>query len=223
MIISIVGLGFVGNAINESLKIKNRNNELKIVVYDKFKDGGLGNLENCIYSDLMFLCLPTLYNYNKNGYDLDPIHENLKILNKLEYKGLIIIKSTILPGTTNKLVEEYENLNICHNPEFLTARTAKEDFLNQNHIIIGKSSRCKNIDLLINFYKKYWQDVKMTICNSNESEAIKISCNSFYSVKIQFFNELYIMCNKNNIDFQVLKKAMIDNGWINKMHTEYRS
>lgn len=220
MIVSIVGLGFVGNAIVESMKIKDKNTNLKIIVYDKFKDGGIGNLESCIYSDIIFLCLPTLYDYNNNGYDLDPIHENLELLNKLDYKGLVVIKSTILPGTTNKLVEKYKNLNLCHNPEFLTARTAIEDFLNQDHIILGKSNRCNHFDSIFDFYKKYWPKSKLTICKSNESEAIKISCNCFYSVKIQFFNELYLMCNKNNIDFNVLKNAMLENGWINKMHTD---
>lgn len=218
MIISILGVGFVGNAIRKSLLIKD--DKLDIRFYDKFKNGGIGSFESCLESSIMFLCLPTQYNEEKNDYDLDPIHENLDLLNKLNYNGLIVIKSTILPGTTNILSEKYNNLNLCHNPEFLTARTAEEDFLNQEHIILGKSNMCDNFDLIVKFYRKYWREADISICSSNESEAVKISCNCFYSVKIQFFNELYLMCNKNNINFNVMKSMMLKNGWINKMHTD---
>lgn len=218
MKISIIGLGFVGSAILNSLNKKDM--DLEIITYDKFKNGGIGKIDDCFDSELIFLCLPTPYINKDVAYDLNPINENLRILNNNKFKGLIIIKSTVLPGTTNNLCDKYENLNICHNPEFLTARTAEEDFLNQKHIILGKSKRCNNFDIIYNFYKKYWSKSKISLCNSNESEAVKLSCNCFYSVKIQFFNELYLMCKKNDIDYEKMKNIMLENDWINRMHTD---
>ena len=215
--IGIIGLGFVGNAILESLKYKGI---INVKIYDKFKNNGIGKLEDLLETDFLFLCLPTPFNDIKKDYNLDSIHENLSILNLKKYKGLVVIKSTMVPGTTDKLVEKYENLSICNNPEFLSAKTAYSDFLNQKHIIIGLSKRCIKIEKLINFYKKNWEDVKISECTSYESESAKIFCNSFYAVKIQFFNELYLMCEKNNMSFENIRRLMINNDWINPMHTK---
>jgi UDPglucose 6-dehydrogenase len=215
MNIAIIGLGFVGNAIYKTLKLKKIDN---IVVYDKFKNGGIGNINECLNSDIMFLCLPTLYDIKLKKYDLVPIEDTLNYLKENNYKGLAVIKSTITPGTTNELSKKY-NLNLCHNPEFLSAKTAFDDFLNQNHIVIGKSINCNKFELLEKFYKKHWPDAEISICSSDESETVKLGCNCFYSVKIQFFNELFLMCSEGNYDFEKVKNIMLKNNWINPMHT----
>lgn len=217
MNISIIGLGFVGDAMFKAFTNKGINN---ISVYDKFKDGGIGDLNNCLNSDIMFLCLPTVYDLKLKKYDLLPIEDTLKILKNNNYTGLIVIKSTVTPCTTNNLSSKYENLNLCHNPEFLSAKTAYEDFLNQKHIVLGKSDNCNSLDLLEDFYKKYWPEAKISICSSNESEAVKLGCNCFYSVKIQFFNELFLMCQKGGYDFNTVRDIMLKNDWINPMHTK---
>ena len=51
---------------------------------------------------------------------------------------IYIIKSTIIPGTTNSLIEKYKNLDIIFSPEFLTERTAKLDIITQTRIILGE-------------------------------------------------------------------------------------
>ena len=216
MIISIVGLGFVGTAIKECLVKKNI---LEIIIYDKYKNNGIGSIDDCLKSDIMFLCLPTVYDISTKEYDLKPIIENLNILNEKNYKGIVVIKSTLMPGTTQNLQIKYSNLNLCHNPEFLSAKTAREDFMNQKHIILGKTDN-KKLNNLFNFYKKYWPVAEISISSSDESEAAKLGCNCFYSVKIQFFNELFMMCKKQNMDFIRVRDMMLKNEWINPMHTK---
>jgi len=49
---------------------------------------------------------------------------------------------------------------------------------------------------------------------------LKLFCNSFYASKIQIFTEFYLLCQKLNIDYNKVRNLMIDNGWINKMHTD---
>jgi UDPglucose 6-dehydrogenase len=214
MIISIIGMGFVGSSIYNSLKLK----KINIKCYDKFKESD--SLEDCINSEIIFLCLPTLFDEITKEYDKSAIHEICTILNEKNYKGIILLKSTVEPGTTEKLVEKY-NLKIIHNPEFLTARTAFEDFHNQSHIVLGKSKIItdEEINLIENFYKNNYTN-NISICDSVESESMKLFCNSFYSVKIQFFNELYLLCNKINCNYDNVKNLMLKNGWINKMHTD---
>ena len=121
----------------------------------------------------------------------------------------------------HNLLLKYKNLLFIHNPEFLTARTAFEDFHNQTHIVLGKNENINDIQLktLTNFYSFLYPFAEISICSSLESESMKIFCNCFYSVKIQFFTEIYLLCKKNNCDYNVVKNMMIKNNWINKMHT----
>ena len=95
-----------------------------------------------------------------------------------------------------------------------------EDFKNQQHIILGKSKNCKEDDInkIVEFYKKYFIN-NISICNSNESECVKLFCNSFYAVKIQFFTELFLTCEEINVNFKNIKNIMLKNNWINPMHT----
>ena len=218
MQISIIGLGFVGNAIYESFKKKGIQN---IFVYDKYKNGGVGLLKSCLKADIIFLALPTLYNNITNEYDKTSIYETCDYLTENLYDGVIIIKSTVEPETTDKLSEKYQNLHFIHNPEFLTARTALEDFHNQKHIVLGKGITCSNekFNLVKDFYSKHYSDAKISECTSLESESMKIFCNSFYAVKVQFFTELYLLCQNNGCNFDTVKNMMLDNNWINPMHT----
>ena len=215
--IGISGIGFVGGAIYNFFK----NTKIEIILYDKFKNEYVNNLENMLDTELLFLCLPTLFNNDTNEYDKTSIYENLDYLNNNNYKGVCVIKSTIEPETCEKLTIKYNKLNIIHNPEFLSAKTACEDFKNQQHIVLGKPC-CVNEQILNNiylFYKEYFPNAQYSLCTSTESELMKISCNSFYSVKIQFFNEIYLLCDKINCNYDNVKDLMLKNNWINKMHT----
>jgi len=218
MNISLIALGITGNAIYESFTKKTIKN---IILYDKYKNGGIGNLKSCLNTDITFMALPTSYNKEKNEYDKSSIYETCDYYAENNYKGVIVIKSTIEPETTNELSKKYQMLQFIHNPEFLTARTAFEDFHNQKHIVLGKGKTCsnENFELVKNFYKQYYPDAKISECTSLESESMKIFCNSFYAVKVQFFTELYLLCQKNGCNYDIVKDMMLKNNWINPMHT----
>ena len=211
----IIGLGFVGNAIKQSFNIFN----IQTITFDKYKK--IGNFNQCLETDLLFLALPTQFNENIQEFDKSEIIETCTLLQNNNYKGLVILKSTVEPETTIKLSNQFKNLKILHNPEFLTAKTATHDFHNQKHIIIGKGPNCNNndIQLLHDFYKTYYTQSFITVCLSEESESTKLFLNSFYATKIQFFTELYSICSKNNTNFDNIKNIMLKNDWINPMHT----
>ena len=212
MKVSIIGLGFVGGSMHKSFMEKNIN----VFVYDKYKN--IGTLEECLDSDIMFLCLPTQYNESSKSYDLEPIHETCTSLSLLNYNGVVVLKSTLIPNTTHSLSKKYDLLKFIHNPEFLTAKTAYEDFHNQKHIVLGEVSK-DGSNIVENFYKKFYPNAEISICTSTESESMKLFCNSFYSIKVQFFNELFLLCNSLNCDYNTIKDLMIKNNWINPMHT----
>lgn len=220
--VGVCGLGFVGNSMFCSFKKKVEELELSnisIIGYDKFKDNGIGKFEDLVDTDILFLALPTVYSDTLKCYEYKPIIETCDLLNNLKYQGIIVLKSTVNPLTTFNLASSYPILKFVHNPEFLTARTAYEDFHNQKHIVLGKAGEF-DIDLLIDFYKVLYPEAEISLCSSNDSECMKIFCNTFYSVKIQYFNELYLLCQKINANYDQIVELMIKNGWINPMHTK---
>jgi len=218
MNVSIIGLGFVGKAMYDVFLEKG----LSVRGYDINKAISKNTFEECMQSDIIFLALPTPYDTAKKEYLLDPILETCTRIEDNGFKGPIIIKSTLTPQTISHIESKYNSLNIVHNPEFLTARTAKEDFKNQKHIVLGRGDNCndKAYENTILFYKELFPDSDISLCTAAESESMKIFVNSFYAVKVQFFTELYLTCKSLGIEYDNVVKMMLKNGWINPMHTK---
>lgn len=220
MYIGIIGLGFVGNAIHTSFNQKN----IKTIGYDLYREhfNDVNNLVECMNTDIVFLCLPTPYNETSQRYDITSFVDTLAKFASYEYKGLIVIKSTIEPQTVENLENDFKNLKIIHNPEFLSAKTALADFNNQHHIVLGKGKNVtdNDIKILISFYNTHFPEAEISICSSTESESMKIFLNCFYSVKIQFFTELYLLCEQINCNSKKVVELMLKNKWINPMHTQ---
>lgn len=212
MTIGIIGLGVVGSAVYESFKIKCIDET--IVAYDKFKSSD--TFENVCRAAIIFLCLPTPYSASLKCYDKSAIDEVCAQLAAIHYNGWVVIKSTVEPGTCQLLADTYR-LAILHNPEFLSAQTAFTDFNDQSHIVIGHTNNVASH--LVYFYQKYYPAAQLTTCHATESECIKLFCNNFYAVKIQFFNELYLLCQKIGVDYQIIREGMLRNHWLSPMHT----
>lgn len=217
MKIGQIGFGFVGGALHRSFAKKG----VKTAVYDKYLEKG--SIKNLLNTDVVFLCLPTPFVHG-HGFNLSAIIENLKALSNENYSGLIVIKSTVEPGITQLLGERFKSLSVCHNPEFLTARTADEDFHNQKNIVLGyntgEADSREQVQLLAAFFAEHYPKAVISQCTSEESESMKLFCNNYYAMKVQIFNEFYFICQKRGIDFDVVKDLMIKNNWINPMHTQ---
>ena len=215
-IVGIIGLGFVGGAIKASFQKKH----ISLKVYDKYK--GIGAFEQCLESELLFLCLPTQFGEDLNRYDKQAIYDTCQKLHINNYTGLVIVKSTVEPGTTQSLSHKYPSLKLIHNPEFLTARTAEQDFHNQRHIVLGQGSHCPDASLhhLRDFYNYHYPEAEISLCTASESESMKLFANCFYAVKIQFFNEAHQLCQKTGADYDLVVDMMVKNGWVNPMHTQ---
>ena len=158
--VGICGCGFVGNAIQQFLL--NLQDDIQLSVYDKYKN--LNNLNNlnkfeCLLDvDFLFICLPTNYNEELKSYDMTEINNTLSLLSENNFGGIILIKSTVIPNYCSEMNNLYSNLNIIHNPEFLSASTAVADFSEQKHIILGHTKQSISyINMIFNFYKNLFQ------------------------------------------------------------------
>tara|TARA_B110000003_G_scaffold169583_1_gene169371 strand:+ start:2887 stop:3708 length:822 start_codon:yes stop_codon:yes gene_type:complete len=204
MNIGIIGQGFVGNAVYQKFK-----SFFKVYTYDVKKE-----LSNSTYNNLVknckiiFICVPTPMN-NDGSCNKDLVEEILIKINK-EIKSIIVIKSTVVPGTTEKWDKEFKNLQIVFNPEFLTERNAVKDFSNEDRIILGGSNEAT--DLLKQIYSTVFPDAHIIKTHSTNAEMIKYLTNSFLATKVSFANEMYNLCSALNLDYsKVIEYATLDN------------
>ena len=217
MITGVIGLGVVGNSIYKVLQKKNVN----VSGYDKYNNrGNVSNLKDILNTNLVFLCLPTEYDDFQKKYNTTALDEILTFLSTNNYMGFILIKSTVEPMTCIKYHSLYKNLNIIHNPEFISAATAETDFEMQQYTLLGKTYADQNIDDIVKFYKNLFININVITSNSTETEIAKIAANSFYATKIQYFNEIYELCNTIDCSYNNVRNMMLENNWINKMHTD---
>jgi len=217
MRIGVIGYGTVGKAVVHTFLKKG----VDCIFYDKFVKCDATLAQLCETCELIFLALPTPE--KDNAYDLSALLDVLGFLSDHDYNGVVLIKSTLLPGTTLSLHTRFSNLSLIHNPEFLTARTAQYDFEHPKQIILGVINRIKldTVDVVCDFFTVFFPDTPIQICTSSESECTKIMCNAFYASKIQIFNEFYkYAASKPGMDFDIIKKNMLNQGWINPMHTQ---
>ena len=213
--LGIIGVGFVGSAMLKSFKSKNIN----VKAYDKYKE--LDNFISCLETDIIFLCLPTEFDYEEKEFNKSIIYDICQEIQNNNYKGLIVLKSTVEPLSTKELSEKFTSLNFVYNPEFLSQDTAFVDFHNQSHIVLGNQNATDiQLKKIVDFYQNFYPNSKISVCEAVEAESMKIFCNSFYAVKIQFFNELFLLCQINNCKYDNVLKLMLNNNWINPMHTK---
>ena len=147
---------------------------------------------------------------NKDGScNVELVREVLSRLNK-ETKAIIVNKSTVVPGTTEKFNEEFKNLEIVFNPEFLTERNSVEDFNNQSRIILGGPRPA--ITMIKQIYSTVFPKAYVIKTGSKHAEMIKYFTNSFLATKVSFANEMHELCTALNLDYdKVIEYATLDN------------
>ena len=213
--IGIVGNGFVGNAVYQ--KFKNYYNVLTFDLQVKLCNSTLEEInESC---DIIFVCLPTPM--SKDGTCHIGIVE--EALNDLELRAsldqkekIIVVKSTIPPGTTKKWDNEYKFLNIVFSPEFLTEANAVSDFENQNRIILGGNK--KSTTKLKPIFAKVFPKAHIIKTGSTHAEMVKYVTNSFLATKVSFANEMYQICEGLKIDYDKVIEYVLHDERLGKSH-----
>lgn len=166
-------------------------------------------------SDMTFIITPTPS--QKNGYFSlqyinKVIREVAKVLKIKQNYHLVVVVSTVMPGSTDKikkLLEKYsgkvcnKDFGLCYNPEFIALGSVISNLLNPDFILIGESDK-QSGDILEGFYKKYCENnPKISRMNFVNAELTKISVNTYITTKISYANMLSEICEKlpgGNVD-----------------------
>ena len=199
--------------------------ELEELVKEMAKKGMLSgstnNIEAIKQSDVTFICVGTP-SLPDGSADLSAVEATAKdigtVLKEKDGYHVVVTKSTIIPGTTEKLVlptiEKHsgkkvgKGFGLCMNPEFLRQGQAVHDSLEPDRIVIGEYDK-KSGDVLERIYKDY--DCSKMRCEIKAAELIKYAANSLLATKITFANEFSRICEKFNIDvYEVMKGVGLD-------------
>ncbi len=187
--IGIVGVGMVGGALSKVIT--------NPLIYDKYKT--MGSIEEINQADIIFLCVPTPYE-EKIGFDSSAVEEAFSII-----KGnkIVVIKSTVLPGTTERMQKTYPNHRVLFNPEFLREKTAEEDMKNPSEQIVGYTESSKGVaNEVLEILPKSQNEF---IVPSGEAEMVKYFSNTFLATKVVFANQFYDLCQKLGLNYDLVK------------------
>ena len=203
--VGIIGQGFVGKALKAGFE--------KYYTTNTYDLNGNCNCESILdlvdESDIIFVCVPTPM--KKDGScDVSIVESVIDEIEDVDISGkIVVIKSTVPPGTTERLNQKYENIQVIFNPEFLTEANYIEDFRNQNRIILGGPR--PGITKVKRFYSKIFPKTTIIKTGSTIAEMVKYTTNTFLATKVSFANEIKMLSDKLNIDYdKVVEYATYD-------------
>ena len=239
MKIGVIGAGYVGLVTGACLA--KLGNELIMVDIDAHKVESLNNKCSTIHekhldeliqrfdievscnprrmeeSEVIFICVGTPLGRD-GSISLEQVIEAAKqaseVLKRKEEYCLIIVRSTVPPGTTEDIVIPLlqksgkkigEDFGICMSPEFLSAGNAVHDFMNPSRVVIGEYDR-KSGDVLSNLFRSL--DAPILRTNLKTAEMIKLASNAFLATKISFANEIGNICKQLGIDSYEVSAGM---------------
>ena len=217
MKIGIVGNGFVGSSVAFGFSPQT-GCDADIKIYDKDESKSTHSLSETLTSDFIFVSVPTPSN-SDGSINLDIVYDcfsEMSMLNKRK-DNVILLRSTVVPGTTRKLKNKFRNLNIVFNPEFLTERSAKFDFINQSRFILGgKQSDVEKVSKL--YCDRFGNSTPVIKTNYETAEMIKYMNNCYFATKVAFMNEMRQISDASGADWDMAVEGFIRDGRIGHSH-----
>ena len=217
--IGIIGFGFVGSSVAYGFSAQTGFDQAKLRIFDKNPAKSTHTLEQVLQeSDFIFLSVPTPSNID-GSINLSILEEVLGQINKQGTKEgcMVLVRSTVVPGTTRAFQEEYKNITLVFNPEFLTERSAKFDFINQARFILGgeQDHTTKVAEL---FKIRFGSSTPTIQTNFETAEFIKYMNNCYFATKVSFMNEMKLIADQSGVDWLTAVDGFVRDGRVGHSH-----
>ena len=219
--IGIIGKGFVGTAVAHGFS-NSTGYDATIRIYDKDPSKSQDSLEDVVLkSDFIFISVPTPSSVD-GSISLKILNECIEEINDVSKtkkipNGIFLIRSTVIPGTSKKIQQNFPNLKFVFNPEFLTERSANFDFLSQSRFVLGGEK--ESVTKVSNLYKdRFGSSVSIIETDFQSAELIKYVCNNFFATKVSFLNEMRIISDKINANWDDVIEGFVRDGRVGHSH-----
>jgi UDPglucose 6-dehydrogenase len=207
--IGVMGTGMVGGALIRYFEKKG----IVPIQFDPPKN--IGSAEEINTADVIFIAVPTPYDEEKGGFDLSYVDQAIGVLTG---EKIIVLKSTILPGTTDAMQAKYPQHKLLFNPEFLTEATADQDMNYPDRQIIGYTEKSFTVagDIMMLMPLAPFE----RIIPAKEAEMVKYFGNTWFATKVVFANQIYDLCQKMGINYDIVKESAAPDKRIGPSHLE---
>tara|TARA_B100000963_G_scaffold359796_1_gene388222 strand:+ start:4934 stop:5770 length:837 start_codon:yes stop_codon:yes gene_type:complete len=205
--VGVIGNGFVGEAISFAFSPIS-----DVLVYDTDPLKSVDDLESVHNCDFVFICVPTPM-FEDGTQDLSYVQS---VFEKATSKPVYILKSTVLPGTTESLSKQYPSFKIIFSPEFLTERTAKLDMLTQSRIILG--GELSLTEIAKSLFDQRFKIKNIIQTDSKTAELTKYMNNTFFATKVSIMNEFKLLCDKIGANWEDALRGFVSDGRIGDSH-----
>ena len=198
--IGIIGWGIVGHALSEGFK------DHEIHEYDKYKN--TESLEEAAKkSEFIFICVPTPM--KKGRIDLSIMDGDIAQIVKYTdgTDKIVIIKSTVVPGTTDAYQKKYPRTDFVFNPEFLREKTYLEDFLDPDRIVIG-ASKNGTVERISAFYENRFPRAVIFKTDPTSAEMAKYMANCLLATIVTYNNNIFEICKALKVDYANVAKMV---------------
>ena len=199
MKLGIIGKGVVGTAIKQGFEHIGHQVSYHDIKHDT-------KIEDVLDAEIIYICVGTP-SAADGSCDITAVLSVVKELAELDYSGIVAVKSTVKPGTTQTLVEKYPNLTLAFVPEFLRERCAYEDFVHNNSILIVGTDSDEVYSKIVESHGILpTHKVKSTII---EAELMKYFSNTYKAMRIIFANSFYKLAEHFGANYNVIKDAFL--------------
>lgn len=242
--INIIGYGYVGGAMGHLCKLNNINFNVhdtmyKDVTYYFYNLNEMVLTSECVGDNdklnVYFICVPTPSKDNGNDDDNHgdcDISIVMSVINQLNStitkNSVIILKSTVTPGTCNNINNSITNdkIKLIFCPEFLRESSYLDDITNADFVLLGINDSVNDdiknclTKVFTNLYGHKMDEIEVIFENYTICEMFKYTVNVFLATKVWYFNEIYQICNKFDIQYDKLRNLFRLEERIGKSHTQ---
>jgi UDPglucose 6-dehydrogenase len=209
MLIGIIGQGFVGKNIADDFEKRGHT----VVRYSK-EEPHIANKDTIKGADIVFVAVPTPT--TPEGFDASIVDA---VLNLVGPGKTAVIKSTILPGTTEALQKKHPNITVLHSPEFLREKRAAEDVAKPSRNIVGIPTDTPEYRVKADAVHKVLPEAPYTATMlAKESELVKYVANCFLYTKVVFANLAFETAEALGADWEKVRAGVVADPRIGPSH-----
>lgn len=210
-IIGFIGQGWIGKNYADDFEERG----FTVIRYS-MEEPHIQNKDKISECDIVFIAVPTPT--TPAGFDDSIIRNVIKLVGKGK---CAVIKSTILPGTTESIQLENPDVFVFHSPEFLSVSTAYEDSRHPQRNIIGTPIDNEEYKLKAKGVLSVLPQADFSIITSaKEAELFKYLRNCFFYTKVIYMNMVYDLAKKIGCRWETLRDIMANDPWIGNMHID---